>query len=587
MYRILAIATLSALLSACAGTAPVAERASTPEQRETPEAPATEKVKPPERPFPDDSIYPLLVAEFALRRRAYDVALENYLVQARELRDPGVSAHTTHLTQFMQRDQEALESVRLWVELEPDNVEANNTLSSLLIRNGRPLEALPHMAVVQRHGVAAPFPTLLSGFERLTDEQRAELVDGINALAAEFPDNEQLLLTQAIIHAEFKQYQAALDKLAALFEANPYQTQAVLLEAKIRLTRGDRKPYTRLDEALEQDPDNKTLRLQYARLLTTHDMGAAREQFEILSMKSPRDGDLLLSLALINRETGDDIAAAAYLRQLLALEQRNNEAHYYLGRIAEDGGDLETAVTQYMKVQDSREFLVANSHIGQILVGKGQVRESQQWFTRQREANPRRREQLYGLEGDILSQAGEADLAMQVLNRGLQEYPESANLRYARAMLGEQQDDMALMESDLRAIIAADPDNSTALNALGYTLANRTERYEEAFELISRALALQPDEPAILDSMGWILYRQGQPSEALDYLTRAYAEFPDPEVAAHLGEVLWVLGDTGAARDVWQEALLKDPEHEVLLDTLRRFGMEALAGDASAPQEQP
>ena len=493
MHRLPAITIMFALLSACASTTQVTEQAGTaePEAEVAAHAPQ-EKVDVPERPFPDDSLYSLLVAEFALRRQAYDIALENYMTQSVELRDPGVSAHTTHLAQFLQAEQDALESVQLWVELEPDNVEANNTLASLLVRQGRSLESLPHMAVVQRHGVNAPFPTLLTGFGRLDTQDKAELVEGINALAIEFPDVEQLLLTQAIIHAEFEQYQQALDKLAVLYQTNPRQPQAVMLEANIRLTRGDKQPYKRLQAALERDPDNTTMRLQYARMLAGHDMTAAREQFEILSAKSPRDGDLLLSLALINRETGDDLAAKAYLHQLLALEQRVNEAHFYLGRIAEDEGDLEAAVYQYMQVEDSREFLSANSHIGQILVDKGQLDENHAWFTQQREANPQRREQLFGLEADILTQAGEGDMAMQILNQGLQALPDSATLRYARAMLYEQQGDLALMERDLRAIIAADPDNSTALNALGYTLANRTQRYSEAYELVSRAWRCNP-----------------------------------------------------------------------------------------------
>ena len=152
-------------------------------------------------------------------------------------------------------------------------------------------------------------------------------------------------------------------------------------------------------------------------------------------------------------------------------------------------------------------------------------------------------------------------------------------------MLGEQQDDLELMESDLRNIIERDPDNATALNALGYTLANRTDRYDEAYDLIARALELQPDEPAILDSMGWILYRKGNYTEALDYLTRAYAVFPDPEVAAHLGEVMWVSGDTEGATRIWQGALMKDPDHKVLVSTLERLGVTDLvsAGKGQIP----
>ena len=326
--------------------------------------------------------------------------------------------------------------------------------------------------------------------------------------------------------------------------------------------------------------------MQYARLLTTSDMTAAREQFEILSAQAPRDGDLLLSLALINREVGDDLAAKAYLQQLLALEQRVDEAHYYLGRIAEEDGDTREAVSQYMQVEDSREFLSASSRVGHILIAAAELERNHRWFDRQRQANPLRREQLYALEAELLTQAGAQTAAMQVLNQALTESPESTSLLYARSMLSEQQDDLALMERDLRTIIANEPDNTTALNALGYSLANRTERYTEALALISEALALEPDEPAILDSMGWVLYRTGRYDEALDYLTRAYAVFPDPEVAAHLGEVLWVTGDTDGATAIWREALAKAPDHTILLGTLKRLGVDSLNGDPLSDGDQ-
>jgi tetratricopeptide (TPR) repeat protein len=573
MLRLLTIATAYALLAACASsTAPVADQApAAGEPVDT--APAIA-----ERAIPSDSLYPLLVAEFALRRRAYDVALENYMTQSEILRDAGVSAHTTHLTQFMQREEDALIASQLWVELDPNNVEANNTLGILLAHQGRSVEALPHLAVVERHGAIANFPLLLSGFDKLDKPQRAALVSGINELAVEFPDNTRVLLTQALVHTEFDQYQQALDKLDTLFELEPYQPQATLLEAKILLTMKAKKPFARMQRALEENPEDKRLRLQYARILTATDMPAAREQFEILSAQSPRDGDLLLSLALISRETGDDLAAKAYLRQVLALEQRVDEAHYYLGRIAEDSGELQEAVYNYKQVEDSREFLSANSRLGKILISTGQLEQSAAWFNQQRAANPLRSDQLYGLEAELLLQAGAADKAMRVLNQALDETPDATSLRYARSMLAEQQNNLALMESDLRTIIAQEPDNATALNALGYTLANRTERYTEAIELVSRAIALEPNEPAILDSMGWVLYRTGRSEEALQYLSRAYAAFPDPEVAAHLGEVLWVTGDTDAATAVWQGALRRDPDHQILLSTLKRLGVSSLGG---------
>ncbi len=577
MSRLFALAVICALLAACAAQTPVSEQDAV-----TKPEPAA---KGPERPFPNDSLYDLLVAEFALRRQAYDVTLEQYMEQAAVLRDPGVSAHTTHLAQFLQREDEALQSAQLWVELDPENAEANNTLAGLLAQKGRTIEALPYLVVVERKTGSANFPILLNGFGQLSVEQRTELVQAINKLATEFPQNTRLLLTQALIHTEFQEYDLALDDLDKLLELEPEQPQAILLEARILLEQKAEHPYARLQRVLQENPDAKLLRVQYARLLTATDMPAARAQFEILLEQSPEDGDLLFSLALLSREIGDNDAASAYLRQAIALGQRQNEAYYYLGRMAEDDNDPEEAIANYMQVRDGEEYLAANSRIGQLLVEGGQLERSHTWFDEQREEYPQLRDQLYGLEADILARAGATNDAMQLLNEALAQAPDSTSLRYARAMLGEQQDDLVLMEKDLRLILAADPNNAAALNALGYTLADRTTRYAEALELVSRAMELQPNEPAILDSMGWVLFRTGRYDESVQYLSRAYGNFPDPEVAAHLGEALWVKGDKDGAMAVWQGALLRDPGHPILLDTLDRLGIDA--PDALPPKDSP
>tara|TARA_R110002049_G_scaffold188251_5_gene356602 strand:+ start:673 stop:2433 length:1761 start_codon:yes stop_codon:yes gene_type:complete len=539
---------------------------------------ATHRVEPaasvPEKPFPADSLYDLLVAEFALRRQAYGVTLEKYTKQAPALRDAGVSAHTTHLAQFLQRPDEALKSAQLWVELEPENAEANNTVASLLAQRGQPVAALPYLVVVEEQTGEANFPMLLSGFSQLDEQQRDALVQGIDALAREYPQNTRLLLAQALIHAENSQFELALDELQTLLELEPDQPQAVLLEARILVQQNADEPYTRLQQLLQKNPQAKRLRLEYAKMLTTTDMAAAQEQFEILSAQSPQDSDLLFSLALISREMGDNDAAQAYLQQTIALGQRADEAYYYLGRMAEDDADPEMAIAHYSKVGVGAEYLAANSRVGVILVEQNELDRSSAYFEAQREQHPQLREQLYGLEADILSRANATREAMRLLNQALQEMPTSTTLRYSRAMLSEQLGDLESMERDLRTILAADPDNATALNALGYTLADRTTRYAEALKLVSRALALQPNEPAILDSMGWVLFRKGQYDEALMYLSRAYAEFPDPEVAAHLGEVLWVKGDQDDAQAVWNTALRRDPGNPILLKTMRRLGAE-------------
>ena len=567
MRRLCLIVLLPLLAWSCA-TAPEA-----PVVAEVEDEPEVVEQALPERAIPTESLYPLLVAEFALRRRAYEVALDQYMEQSMVLQDAGVSAHTTHLAQFMQREPEALEAVQQWVALEPDNIEANNTLATLLVRRGRTVEAIPHVAVVARSGTQTSFPMLLNGFRQLSPEQQAELVEGINSLAAEFPDDTQLMLTQALIHEELGQNDQALAKLEQLFALEPYQQQAVLLEAKLLVQAGRKDPFSRMRKALAENPGDSRLRLQYARLLTREDMDEARKQFEILSAQNPEDADLLFSLALINRETGDNLAAKAYLQQMIKLGEREDEAHYYLGRIAEDEGDLKGALYQYKQVSAGRDFLPANNRIGRILIDAGEIEESRQYFTVLRDRVPEQREPLYGLEAELLNSVDLQDASLAILNQGLGEFPDSTTLLYSRSMLAEQMGDLVTMENDLRTILAKDPDNATALNALGYTLANRTDRYVEARDLIARALILQPGEPAILDSMGWVLYRQGEYEEALEYLRQAYEKFPDPEVAAHLGEVLWAQGREVEARQIWMMGRTIDAENRVLVETIGRFGV--------------
>ena len=577
MFRLFVLAITSALLVGCAAQVAVSEHDAPTE--------AESAIAVRERPFPNDSLYPLLVAEFALRRQAYDVALEQYIGQAGELRDSGVSEHTTHLAQFLKREEEALEAAALWVELDPKNTEANNTLAQLLARQGRTLEALPYLIVVQRETGDANFPVLLNGFKKLDATQRAALVRDTNTLAIEFPQNTNLLLTQALIQAETGQLDSALDKLNTLLDLEPEQTTAILLEAKILADQNTAKPYARLQQMLQNNPDDNLLRLQYARLLTATDMPAAREQFEILSEQHPDDGDLLFSLALINHEIADPEAARAYLLQTIALGQRVNEAYYYLGRMAEEDNNTEEALSWYMQIGFGPEYLAANNRIGHILIEGDQLKRYQARFVEQRQEHPPLRDELYALEAAILIEAGAKTAALQVLNQALLETPSSISLRYERAMLNEQLNNLASMEQDLRTIIAADPDNTAALNALGYTLANRTTRYDEALHLISRALVLEPDEPAILDSMGWVMFRTEQYAASVNYLTRAYTGFPDAEVASHLGEALWAQGETDAAMAIWQGALLREPDHPVLLDTLDRLGIDLPAG--RPPQAYP
>ena len=575
------------LLAGCASSGELADGEPAAVESPPPAAVAQTETPPPaliERAIPQDSVYPLLLAEFALRRRDFTTALKTYLEQAEILRDPAVSAHTTHLAQFLRREREAFRAVRLWAEIEPDSAEANHTLATLLARQGRTREALPHLALVARSGEAAKFPVLLNRYKTLPPQQQTALDADVQALLEDdLGDNVSLLLTHALMAQEANKPELAMARLAPVFAREPYQRQALILQAQLRRARGEQDPLARIEEALEADASRSGLRLQYARLLAKDDMAAARDQFEILSTQAPHDTDLLFSLAMISHELEDGVAAKAYLRQVIALKRRQDEAYFLLGQIEMGEGDREQAIAHFKQVGDGEDLMRATLNIARLQLDAGNERELARYMDDLRASYPPRREQLYALEANLYSESRRDGQSLALLDRAIGEYPGSDTLRYARSILYERAGDIAAAETDLRSILERDPDNATALNALGYTLANRTERLDEARVLIEKALRLSPSEPAILDSMGWVLFRQGDYAEAIRYLARAYAEFPDPEVAAHLGEALWVIGNRTDAMKVWRGALRKDPQHLVLNETLDRLGI-SLQADADTTE---
>lgn len=557
-----------AFLTACGTTppAPPAEPAA-PEPAVKP-APAPEVL----RPFPADSFYDLLVAEVALRRGEYELALGNYLEQAKATRDAGVAARAARLAQFLRADRAALEATQLWVQLEPEELEAHFTLATLLAKEQRPLDAMPHMVKVLDAGAKANFAAIAASALQLPEADQQALLDEFNRLLATHPDNLELMTGKALLLQQRDQKDEALALIRTVLKQAPEDTHAIIIEAKLLQEMGRKEEaFTRLGQVVDQYPYNRRLRLQYARLLTSTDMNKAREQFEILVQQSPNDPDLLLSLALVNKEVGELDDAERYFNQLLEMEQHTQEAHYYLGQLAEQRGDRAGAIAHYKEIPPSEDFFPAIARMIQLMLEDNRLPELRKHLRDMREQYPQHAVRLYLVESEVLMQQQRYAAGTQLLTEALKQFPQQPNLLYARSMFSEKRRDVKLLEQDLRAILAKDPNNVIALNALGYTLANLTDRLPEARDLIGRALEQKPDDPAILDSMGWVEYRLGNLRRARELLEKAYAAFPDQEVAAHLGEVLWQLGERERAREIWTEALEAAPESELLKEALERY----------------
>lgn len=526
----------------------------------------------PSRPFTTQTLEALLTAELAAQRQRPDITLSNYVEQARETRDVGIVARATTIAQVLNQPQR-LEMAQLWTEVAPDSADAWYlvTLNSLRqLRFDIAITALDRLLVLQPE---ADLEQLFLTAIPVSQTARNELFSKLGELARTHPGNPHLLFGQALLKAQSGKPAEAMDIARRARRLRPQSTQITLLEAKM-LTELDRnrEAANLLQEALKPQPESHNLRLNYARaLIRTGDMNGAEREFQTLVNKLPQDDSLRLSLALIAFDNHHDETAVRELDTLRNSEGHGGEAHYYLGMLALRQGKKSAALAAFEDVPPGPQYLPALAEISRLLVAGGQVDEARNRLAQARIQTPELRTPLYQLEAELLNEAGHPQAAWELLDAALKEHPEDPQLLLSRALAAEQLNRLDDFEADMREVLRYEPENSSALNGLGYTLINRTQRLDEGEGYILRAHALKPDDPAIIDSLGWLKFKRGDSKGALTELRRAYALYPDDEIAAHLGEVLWVSGQHDEARHVWSEALRQHPKSTHIPDTRQRL----------------
>ncbi|WP_461535816.1 tetratricopeptide repeat protein [Spongorhabdus nitratireducens] len=536
--------------------------------------------------FEPDTMYDLLVAEMAGHRQRFDMALGNYLQQAHKTRDPGIAQRAYQIAVYVSARQAALDAAVLWADVAPENRVALQASAVELARAGRLQEAAARMNRVLELKGRTSFDFLAVNAAELTNDERQGLIDTFDEALKKHSGDASLLLGKAILLQQQGETQAALKLCNQLLRSNPGMPKAIVLKARL-LSRMDQaeEALKLLAGSLEENPDNTRMRLLYARILISLErLPEAQKQFEKLVELSPYDGDMLMSLALITLENDLHEDAKRYFERLLVLRHRVSAAHYYLGRIAEAAESEAEAKAHYLKVGPGKELLPAYSALAEMLVKKGAYKEALKYVEEARMRYPAFGAQFFMIESEVLISQKQLAEAMSRLNDALERFPENINLLYNRAMLAEKLDNLSRLETDLRAILVLDEDNVPALNALGYTLADKTDRLEEAAKLVRRAYKLDSEDPAIIDSLGWIEYRLGNLEEALKYLQMAYDKYPDPEIAAHLGEVLWMRKQHGEAIEVWRKTLEQVPDSAIILQTVERLNAETLLKKATAAE---
>ncbi|POP53497.1 tetratricopeptide repeat protein [Zhongshania marina] len=527
------------------------------------------------RPFPEDAFFDLLIAEVALRNQDLDTALDNYTYQAEKTGDLGVITTTAKLAQYLGRDETAATYAKLWVEQEPETAEANFILSSALSKTKNPLTALPYMIKVLELGGDSNFAALAASALTRPEAEQAQFLAELNQQLKLHPSDNSLKIAKALMLQYQAQEEAALALIQEVLNEEPDNPHALLIETRTlsQLNRDD-DALTRLRYAVDQNPHHKRLRHDLARRLVKVDLFQAKAQYEELLRQNPNDRDLLLELMLINRELSNTAEVAAQLNSLKDSPELRSRANYILGRLDEEDQNWPEAIKHYLQATGGDEFGKASQRIASISLAIESVDKALERLENLRANHPEQASYIYQLEAEILRKEARYQQGYDLLSEALSTNTDSEELRYARSLFSERLGNIDAVEHDLQHIISRDPDNATALNALGYSLANLDpSRLDEAELLVKRALELEPNDPAIIDSYGWIMLLKGNISEAVSLLEKAFKQTQDHEIAAHLGEALWLSGDQARAKLVWQEGLKDTPNSPIIMDTLRKLGL--------------
>jgi Flp pilus assembly protein TadD len=555
-----------------------AQQAQDPEDDDEPAAASEPAYKPPANLPPQELTEPLLydflLGEIATQRGSPGFAAQTYLDLARRTRDPRVARRAVEIANFARMPEAALEAARIWQETDPASPQALQTVIVLLVNAKRVEETEPYLAkLLSTDANAAPNGFMQMGRLLGSSADPAAYLRLVRQLAARYPDLPQAHFAVAQAATAAKDEALALAELQRAVLLKPDWELAVLSEAQLLQRRSPAEAAKRLAAFLEKYPGSRDVRLNYARILVLDKRAdEAGRQFADILGRFKDDADALYAVGLLAFQLKDFATSESSMKRLLELNYRDpNAVRYTLGQIAEERKNWAGAIDWYGTIQRGDYVVPARVRTANAMAKQGKLAEARAFLRNAGAQNEAQRVQLLVAEAQLLREASMNREAFDLLGSALAESPDQTELMYDYALTAEKIDRFDVLESSLVRLIQLRPDHAHAYNALGYSLADRNVRLPEAKKLIEKALELAPDDYFIIDSMGWVLYRMGDLKGAEVQLRRAWQGRPDGEIGAHLGEVLWELGERDEARRIWQEALKTSPENESLQKTVKRF----------------
>ncbi len=529
----------------------------------------------PDVELDSELLYQLLLGELAFQRGDFETASGALSTAARQSRDYRLAEHATRVALRAKDYDSAKQSARLWSELRPQDTAPLEVIAMALVEDGQ----IDDAQVVVRDLLDRKGKTPGTVYRRLAELlSRQPNHEGALELMSRLVDSNledpEIHYARAYLADRLDESDLVIESIDRALGLKPGWEEAALAKAAhLAGNKVQKESVVAFCEGFLNDfPESNRLRLYFARFLVDRgELGPGLDQFVTLIEQEPSNADALYAAGLLAIQLERYEEAERYLTKNLQLRPGNDQVKLYMGQLAIEREDYEQALEQYRAVQSESFYFEAQLAITEILSETDGVEAALEHLETLYPVNQDEYVRWVLAQEQVLRKVKRLDEAKAVLDSAVGRYPEDNELIYARGLIAAQLNLLEVHERDMRKLLVKDPENAHALNALGYTLADTTDRYEEAQSLIEQALSIRPEDPFILDSMGWVQYRLGNHTDAIAYLERALTKRNDAEIAAHLGEVLWVNGNEERAREVWQLGLEQGPENDVLLNTIKKF----------------
>ena len=526
-----------------------------------------------EAPLTAEFVYKYLVAEVAGQRGDLATSGSIFYDLAKSEQDPRLAERAAKVAAFGNINSLTIPAVKLWAELNPTSTEAQQAMSEMLIATGKLSDTEPFLAklLLKEETRAGGFLYINSLLNRSNDKDG--VLSLVQSLAKPYPNlaEAQFAIAQAAYAAN--QDEVALKALNEAEALKPGWPIAALLKGQVLFGQSPQAALDFYQAFLVKHPEANEVRLNMAKLMVSQKQyDAAKKELPIILKNTKDSPEVTAVIGLLSYQAGDYNAAEGYFKQALKLDFKDaDQVYIYLGQTAEKQNHDDVAITWYNKVEQCQRYLEAQIDAANVIARTQSVDKAIEKLDAIDDLNTEQQIIVIQAQGGILAKAKRDQDAFDLLEKAVKNLPNTPELVYDYALAAERVQKPDIMESELRKAIAAKPDFAAAYNALGYSFADRNIKLDEAVKLIEKALTFSPNDHYMLDSLGWAYYRKGNLDKAIGYLQEAYKINQDPEIAAHLGEVLWQKGQHEEAKKVWSDALIADPSNEVLLTTTSKF----------------